>query len=203
MKSVEISVPKSLNDFTIKHSAMLIQLSKRKESFKPTMLNKCKHVSMYSGVDISEVKRMDVNDINKVFNHCINELTKYTKKEPPKELTLNGTTYCLIELNEQTGGWLIDYEAQSELFESNPEKWVAMAYIEKGKQYGDVPNGEREQVFLEHFPARVMFDLSDFFLLKYHTYLNATVLLMTKRLKMRKTIRTMFRKRKRTNQTSK
>lgn len=184
-KTIEISVPKTLNDFTIKHAGMLVQLSKQKESFKPTMMNKCKHVSMYSGVEISQIKKMDVNDVNDVFNHCISELNKYVKSEPPKEIELNGTVYCLADIDKQTAGWLIDYEAQTETFELQPEKWVAMAYIEKGKQYGDIPNSEREQIFLEHFPARIMFDLADFFLFKYERYLNATVLLMNKRMTTR------------------
>ena len=198
-KTIEISVPKTLDDFKVKHARMLIQLSTNPDEYKPTMLNKCKHVSMYSGVSIDEIKRMDVNDINKVFNHCMNELSKYVKQEPPKEIKLNGQIYELIEIENQSANWLIDYEVDNELFRLQPEKWVAMAYIEKGTKYDDAPNDDREQIFLEHFPARVMFDLADFFLTKYENYMNATVLIQTTKLKVMK----WKAKRKRIHRTSK
>jgi hypothetical protein len=183
MNKIKIELPARFEDYKLHHIAGLVMLSKTAENYNPTMLNKCKIVAAILGREVEDVKQWDVKDLNRVYNHCVTQLNKYVTNEPPKQITLAGTVYERIELDKQTGGWLIDYEARVEEFEMHPELFLAMLYIEHGKKYGEVPTEERAAVFYKHMPAFVVLDANGFFLLKSARYIRAMALIMKARIK--------------------
>ena len=187
--TIKISLPKRLADFKLHHIAGLVMLSKTVENYNPTALNKCKIVAAVVGLTVEDVKKWDVTDLNKAYNHCVTELNKYVTSEPPKTITLLGVDYERIELDKQTGGWLMDYEARVEEFEAKPELFLAMLYVEAGKKYGEVPTEERAALFYKHMPAVVVFDANGFFLLKSVRYIRATALIIKIKMRLSRTMR--------------
>ena len=170
---MKISSPERLQDFKLKHAARLMSLSETTTT-DLTFSNILQHVSSYTDVPVDELKNVKPKQIMPIFNNCLAELNKYEKKEPLKEMTILGKEYVLININDQKAGWLIDVELNQEHFKTQPEKMVALCYIEKGKQYGEVKTSEREKIFQEHFPAYLFFDLNAFFLFHYLNYTTAS-----------------------------
>jgi hypothetical protein len=175
----KIALPQTWNDFSIAEVEHLIRLSKELDvNEQPTFNNKVRHLSYYSGMGIDELSECSPLDVNKAFDHLLTCINNYTPKEPPREVEVNGTTYVLIDIDKQKARWLIDFEASQEDFESKPERMAALCYVEKGKQYGEVPLVEREKILREHCPAFVYLDLCAFFLNKSIYYMNAQALLL-------------------------
>ena len=106
----------------------------------------------YSTTGDGVVTALQILRVMKKKEKSISELAKYTPKEPPKEITIEGQIYSLIELNDQTGGWLIDYESQKDDFERQPELWLAMCYIEKGKNMVTFPMWNGNNCFVSISP---------------------------------------------------
>jgi hypothetical protein len=188
MKKMRIELPRTLADFKIKHIAGLTMLGQTEENYQPTMLNKCKVMASIAGLTVEEVKQWDVEELNKWFNYCVDALNTYEQSKPPTHITVNGVKYNRIDVLKQTGGWLIDYEVRAEEFKTHPELFMAMIFIEDGKKYGEVPTGERAQLFYEHMPATVVFDVTGFFLLKYARFMRATALVLKIRMRWRRMI---------------
>jgi len=197
---MKIVAPRTLKDYKLKHASRLMALASQEDATELTFSNKVQHVSAYTDSSIEELRELPKSAINTIFNDCIANLSTYVKAEPLKEVEVEGVKYVLVDIHKQTAGWLIDFEVEQELFQTQPEKMVALCYIEKGKNYGDVPKPERELIFKDHFPAYLFFDLNAFFLLHYVNYTTALALLqnirakkMLKKEKRRRRIRTLLR----------
>lgn len=182
MKTIQLKAPRGLKDYRLKHASRLMSLSNMEDKTF-SFSNILQHVSAYTDTPVEELRFADPKQINTIFNNCITALNKYKKKEPLKEIEVNGKKYVLIDIFKQKAGWLIDVEATQEHFQTQPEKMCALCYIEKGKEYGDVPNKDREDVFREHFPAYLFFDLNAFFLDLWLNYTTVSTLVKNQRMK--------------------
>lgn len=189
---MKISAPKGLKDFKLKHTARLMMLSKNES--KVSLSNILQYVSAFTDTDVTDLKKVKPQQIIPIFDHCVDSLKKYEKREPVKEIEVNGREYTLVDIHKQKAGWLIDVEVMQEHFETRPETMAALCYIEKGKEYGDIPNKEREDVFREHFPAYLFFDLNAFFLSHYLIFTNA--LALSTKIKLEKEKKKLKRKKR-------
>jgi hypothetical protein len=193
MDNFTLKLPATINDFTLQHVNAIIEVYENyKELAAPTYLNKCKHISIYTGVDIEILKRASRKDIDYAFIHIYTEIGKYKKSTPPFKIELKGVTYILADVENQTAGWLIDYEANKDNFKAQPELLAALCYIEEGKAYGEVPLSTRANRFKYDFKAVDFLDLNAFFLKSYEAYIAATAL-HAKNLLKKKTAKTSLK----------
>jgi hypothetical protein len=183
-KKIDISVPKSFDDFKLKHVAHLLQLADKEESWNPSIKQMAVHVSAYSNTDIDLIMQCDAKDVIKVFNHCVECLNSYKKKDPPKTIEIKGQVFELIDLEKQTASWLVDYETSKEEFTATPEKFVAMCYVPQGKDH-TFEYKERSELFFHEFPADTFFDMNAFFLFKFLHYTKVVALIQRRKLKMK------------------
>ena len=102
--------------------------------------------------------------------HCISLFENYKVTEPEKEIEVLGQKYELVDPKKVGVGWHIDVSNSD--MQSNPARLVALMYIEKGTNYGDLDqngnmiysNQEREKIFKQHIPLPIYLNVVSFFL---------------------------------------
>ncbi len=180
---MQIKLPKNLDNYNIRQAANLLNVL-AKYPKTPGIKDMVKVVAAVSEVPESELMRCDMVAIKKSFLHII-ETANRIKKEPPKEVKLgNGKTYVFDQdFNGMawTAGRYIDADNNSIEIEKEPEKLIAICYIEKGSVYGDHPLQARAQVMKEYFRGSDFVDVYAFFLTKYEKLTPAYLVLQIAR----------------------
>ena len=187
-----ITIP-TLHGLRIKHVKALHEMHNfdSKEPYK----HYCKVVSILSGRSLQYIyTRCDARDIIQTYNCAIkifdqlrNELAKDHKKPLPKEITIAGKDYELVNLDRPNVSFIIDSDMSD--FEKDPVRMACMCYIPKGTVYGEMDDAEnvihpiqsRHEDFNEKFPLLLYLRLHAFFLLRYKK--SVDVYMATRKLK--------------------
>ena len=178
MRIKEIKIPADISGFSIREiNTIMNVVIKIKEKNIVEIEDMYLIVSVFSGVNYDEILSADIRDIKNVYEGCIKVFESYSKKRPPKTITVHGKKYrrLLIEEGRTSGGWYVDMRVMSKEFQTKPELMASLSYIEEGMSYAEKdkdghvlnPSRERAQIFADHFPADVYLDLTAFFLDRY------------------------------------
>ena len=171
----EIRLPKKIQDCRIKHFEAVKYLTEIQESINLPL--KIKVIEKFTGVKYSDLITVNRIDLEKIYNHIIGIFGRYKPSvEPPKEITIQGVTYELIDPNKVGVAWHIDVTGLE--VDKNPVMMASVCYFPKGAKYGEVDDNEniihpikdRVKIFEEHFPLDVFIDLNAFFLSKWFQY---------------------------------
>ena len=170
-KTIDIKLPKTINDLRIKHLKALTDSSFKDQDLDLNGI--IKFLANFSLVSVAQLRRCEKNDLINMFNYCMalfNDLKLVGA--PPKELTINGVVYSFIDPRKAPVGWHIDVDESD--FKNDPTRLACICYIPKGTTYGDLdandnmlyPISSRYEDFKEHFKLIDYLELSTFFLLK-------------------------------------
>ena len=168
---MDIKLPKSSKDLRIKH---LKPIQSDKYLGKMDMNLMIDFINDFTGVKKSQLMRIDVNDIIKMSNHINNLYANFdVNSKPPKEITVNGKQYEMVNPEKVGVGWHIDWSHLD--IENDPVRMACLMYFPKGAIYGDTdendnlinPIKERYNDFENHFPLQTFLEASDFFLERF------------------------------------
>jgi len=172
MKTFDIKLPKTINDFRIGHLKAFEDASFREDNI--TLNTKVLFLANITLVSVNKLMTIDINDINEMFNYCINLFSDFKMSgKPPKEITIEGQTFVLVEPSKAPTGYHID--CQHSDFAKEPILLATTCYIPKGTTYGELdvndniiyPRSSRHDLFKEHFKMIDFIELKGFFLKKY------------------------------------
>jgi len=174
---MKLKIRKNFNDYVLKEWASVMEILqeyKQEDINNIHVADKVRVIALFSDKTETELRQVELKDINKVFASCLEVFASHVKHVPPLKLKINGKTYdrILSEKGKTNGGWYIDVKTYAEQFKERPELIAALNYVEEGMQYSETdkhgqvlnPTSERAEIFKEHFPAHVFIDLSTFFL---------------------------------------
>lgn len=173
---MNIPLPKHSDDLRIRHYKCLTNPTFIKpEGEVLTVLEQVEFLSLFTG--ISEKKLLTVNamDIVTMYNHLCDLFNDmHIAKRPPKEITLNGQVFEMINPDKVGVGWHKDFrdQNQAENIKNDPVQLACLFYFPKGQLYGDIdkndnllhPISERYNTFDTYMPLKVFLEASAFFL---------------------------------------
>ena len=170
---MEIKLPKTHKDLRIKHLKPI-----QSDKYAGTMdLNlMVEFVSDFTGIKKAKLMSIDVKDIAKLSNHIANLYASMpVVKHPPKEITINGKIYELVNPEKIGVGWHIDW-ANGDITK-DPVRMACLMYYPKGAVYGEVdsydnlinPIKDRYNDFENHLPLSTFLSASNFFLQRFVT----------------------------------
>lgn len=201
MSSIEIKLPASLEKYSIHQANDLLQfLSSRNNKKDWLTLDILELISIVSGVSVKDLRRVDIGSIKEAYAHLRKTIAR-PKQDPPEKIKIKGKVY---EFDKKMGKqWaasrFIDAENSGTDLKTFPEKFVAISYLEEGKEYDDTSVDERAELFKNHFPGSVYVDLTDFFLRKFEMLSPGFLVLQNARSQiLRKQALTMLKKMQRT-----
>lgn len=166
---MEIKLPKSANDLRIKHLKP-IETPKYDGNLDLDMMLDL--ISEFTGIKRGKLMTIDTKDIVKMANHIINLYANMnTYKTPPKEITVNGVQYELINPEKVGVGWHLDWR-NSINTQIDPIRLACLMYFNKGEMYGATDENEnilfpissRYNDFENHLPLDIFLSASSFFL---------------------------------------
>jgi hypothetical protein len=172
MKTFDIKLPKTINDFRIGHLKAFSD-----ESFKDgniTLNTKVLFLANITLVSVAKLMTVDVNDINTMFDYCINLFSEFKMSgKPPKEIEIEGQIFTFVDPKQAPIGFHID--CQHSDFVKDPVLLACTCYIPKGTNYGQLdihenilyPRSSRYELFKNHFKMVDFIELNGFFLKKY------------------------------------
>lgn len=168
---MEIKLPKSSKDLRIKHLKPIQSDKYLGQLDLPLMVE---FISDFTGVSKNKLMRIDYKDIVKMTAHINGLYANFdVNKRPPKEITINGKEYEMVNPEKIGVGWHMDWSHLD--IESDPVRMACLMYYPKGAIYGDVdeydnllnPIKDRYNDFENHFPLQTFLEASDFFLERF------------------------------------
>jgi hypothetical protein len=156
----------------------------------------CQLISIFSGLTVSKVKQLGIQDVHRLAGHCTRMLASYEYAEPLGQVTVNGQRYVFEkDFRLITTGQIIDLKLIEDVA-SDPVQALAICYVEEGFEYcqedsrGRVlnPNDKRYQAFKEEFDGVEFMNFFGFFLRESEKRKDAILAIQT--------IRTMMNQRK-------
>jgi hypothetical protein len=198
---MKIKLPASLHeckpDQLVKWLMLAEVIKDKKEDDLFQMLDfQCQLISIFSGLTVSKVKQLAINDVHRLAGHCTRMLASYDYAEPLGQVTVNGQRYVFEkDFRLITTGQIIDLKLIDDVA-SDPVQALAICYVEEGMEYcqedarGRVlnPNDKRYQAFKEEFDGVEFMNFFGFFLRESEKRKDAILAIQT--------IRTMMNQRK-------
>lgn len=186
-KTVEIKLPRSVDDLRIRHFKILENPLYHDIKDENLLID---FLYDYTGVKKGILKQIYPEDIGVMYKKIVSAYAGYKPKTPPKEVTINGKEYYMIDPRKVGIGWHIDYGNTDT--KRDRVRTACLFYHPKGYTYGDVdandnlinPIADRFDEFNEHFPLSLYMDVSAFFLNNYQRSI-ATSILMIRMLKIK------------------
>jgi hypothetical protein len=187
-KKEVLNIPMKVDQLRIKHLKVVDLI----REWDGVMSNEfiCRVVAVAASKRLTWVtNKADLRDISKAFNYVVksinslNEMTAtHLDKKPPKEVTIKGTVYELVNLDRPNMSFIIDVDRSD--FIKDPVRLAAMCYIPKGTTYGEMDDGEnllnpisdRYEDFAEEFRLVDFILLNGFFLRRFRQLGNAYIL---------------------------
>lgn len=172
MKTFDIKLPKTINDYRIQHLKAFEDASFKEDNI--TLNTKVLFLANITLVSVNKLMTIDVNDINEMFNYCISLFSDFKMSgKAPKEITIEGQTFVFVDPNKAPIGFHID--CQHSDFAKDPILLATTCYIPKGTTYGELdvndnivyPRSSRYELFKEHFKMTDFIELKGFFLKKF------------------------------------
>lgn len=168
---MDIKLPKSSKDLRIKH---LKTIQSDKYAGKLDLNLMVEFIADFTGIKKAKLMRIDTGDIIKMSNHISNLYADFdVNSKPPKEITINGKVYEMVNPEKVGVGWHIDWSGMD--IEKDPVRMACLMYFPKGAIYGDTdendnlinPIKDRYNDFENHFPLQTFLEASDFFLKRF------------------------------------
>ncbi len=168
LKYINIKAPKSMNDLRIEHLEALT--NPKFTTGNLDLKDIIEFLSCLTSGTINELKKVNISELKDIYVHCISLFKDYQITEPQKEIEILGQKYELVDPKKVGVGWHIDVSNSD--MQTNPARLVALMYIEKGTNYGDLDvngnmiysNQEREKIFKQHLPLPIYLNVVSFFL---------------------------------------
>ncbi len=167
-KQIEVKMPAGPKDLRIKHF----------HSMGLAPVNDFTHadeglyfLAAFLGLRYNQVLDFLVDDVKKMTALALSALSKMDlKSELPKEITLDGQKFYLVEPDKIGIGWHIDFKNCN--ITKDPVRMACLFYLQKGFNYSDVdensnithPIDSRYKLFEEHFPLDLFIRACSFFL---------------------------------------
>lgn len=198
---MKVKLPASLHeckpDQLVKWLMLAEVIKDKKEDDLFQMLDfQCQLISIFSGLTVSKVKQLAINDVHRLAGYCTRMLSSYEYAEPLGQVTINGQRYVFEkDFRLITTGQIIDLKLIDDVA-SDPVQALAICYVEDGMEYcqedsrGRVlnPNDKRYQAFKEEFDGVEFMNFFGFFLRESEKRKDAILAIQT--------IRTMMNQRK-------
>lgn len=198
---MKVKLPASLHeckpDQLVKWLMLAEVIKEKKDDDLFQMLDfQCQLISIFSGLTVSKVKQLAINDVHRLAGHCTRMLSSYEYAEPLGQVTINGQRYVFEkDFRLITTGQIIDLKLIDDVA-SDPVQALAICYVEDGMEYcqedsrGRVlnPNDKRYQAFKEEFDGVEFMNFFGFFLRESEKRKDAILAIQT--------IRTMMNQRK-------
>lgn len=166
---VKIELPSSLEFYKVRQAHDLLEfLRNKKDTDKWTAKDMLQVISIASGVSVADLRRVDIAQIKEAYQVVIKAM-KRERRDPAAEVTINGVVYVFDKNmgKDWHAGRFVDAENAGTDMAEFPEKFAAICYMEKGKEYDDTTVEDRAEIFRDHFPGDLYVDLTAFFLQKY------------------------------------
>jgi len=184
----EFRMPKTVNDLRIRHFKPLTNVMYQGEI---TPLQMCEFLAEFLGVHVNDILQIDVDDVVKMFKHAKELYADIGIETPPKELTMGGMVYELVNPKKVGVGWHIDYSHGD--IKAEPLWLSCLFYYPKGVRYGVTdenknllyPIKDRINIFEREMPLQTFINASAFFLTK--TEKSMTLSMATQKVRQRVT----------------
>jgi hypothetical protein len=176
MRNIEIKLPRSIAECTPDMIAKWSMLAPSYGDKEFTVLNKLEFyvqlVSIFSGVPISTIRRVDIDSIAEASEHILTMLNEFTISEPIGRVEIDGQAYVFDkDSTHWTTGQIIDMKLIDDTI-ANPCEALAIMYIEEGMEYCQMdhrehvlnPTEKRAALFKKSFPGDESFNFYAFFL---------------------------------------
>ena len=169
MKHIDIKPPQTIDDLRIRHHKVLTDTQFQGEV---TVRQMCEFVAGITDTDLVKIHTVDIQDVIKIFHHCIGLFADFKKDAKPKEvIEIEGVYYHKVNPHKVASGWHIDLDSLPK--DPKPTLLMALLYIPKGvygqlDENGNVkfPIAEREKIFEKHFKLTDFLSATAFFLRK-------------------------------------
>ena len=166
---MEYRLPKRSDDLRIRHFSHMANTDLEKME---SIIDRADFVADFLGISKKKAYTIDAKDVIKMSNHIIELYADIHVGNPPKEITLNGKEYELINPEKVGVAWHADFSKMD--INRDPVQLACMFYFPKGAIYGDVdendnlihPIRERYNDIGDHLPLKVFLEASAFFLQK-------------------------------------
>lgn len=167
-KQIVVKISTNAKDLRIKHfKCMAFVPANEFKQAKESLF----FLAAFLNLRYNQMLDFKASDIKKMTAAALNALSKLDLvTDLPKELTLAGTTYYLVDPKSIGIGWHIDFNNCS--IEKDPVRLACLFYVQKDYNYSDVdangnivyPIDSRHKIFEEHFPLNIFIKASGFFL---------------------------------------
>jgi len=164
----DIKVPAGKSDFRIRHFKGLSNLALFVDD---TDEGKARLISEVTSTSINRVRMLTESQIETIYRTLLVAFQGFkTSKVPPKEITIKGVVYSLIDQKKVGVGWHADFSRCN--INVDPVRLACLFYFPKGYIYGCedesegliFPISSRYEDFKEHFPLDVFITCASFFL---------------------------------------
>jgi len=190
---MEYKLPKKAIDLRINHFNHMVNVDLER---LVTPIDRADFVADFLGISRKKAYTFDAKSIIEMSNHIIDLYADIHVGNPPKEITLNGTIYELVNPEKVGVGWHADFSKMD--INRDPIQLACMFYFPKGAIYGDVdendnlinPIKSRYNDIGDHMPLQVFLEASAFFLRKIEQSMRLS---MVKRKSMERTIKILSR----------
>tara|TARA_R110000822_G_scaffold26529_5_gene79815 strand:- start:4754 stop:5362 length:609 start_codon:yes stop_codon:yes gene_type:complete len=194
---MDVKLPKTANDLRIQHFKAFNEWN---EDGMETM-DKARFISAFTGKHINIVLAMDNDMFEKMYNHALTIISKLKiNASPPKEITMRGIEYVMINPDKTSAGWHMDWGnvVKESGYEKDPVKVACLFYHPKGHFYGEVdsnsnlvhPIRDKYDIFKKEMPLSIFIECSRFFLLKL---VRSTITSTEKKIWERRTVKFLTR----------
>ncbi len=168
----EIRIPKGKKDLRIKH---LKAVNETVSSERPTLSEKTIFLADLTGAPLYELMQLGKKDVELLYATASMSFAGFKLNDsPPKEITLVGKEFELINPHKVAAGWHIDF-SNTDLV-NDPVRKACLYYFPKGEKYGVTddngnlinPIKDRQETIREHLPLQAYLEADAFFLSKLH-----------------------------------
>lgn len=188
---MEIKLPKDKTGLRIKHIPAFQDV--RLAEVAPSVSLKIDTLHKFTAISKPRLWTIPERQLSVLFNHLMMIASEVDDSpNPPKEIEINGQWFELVDFEKVPAGWHADNEASDYVID--PVRLACICYIPKGTYYGEIdrhenllyPISSRHELFAEHFPLEAYYQLTTFFLLRFHRSMNAFTEKSIRKLKRRR-----------------
>ena len=166
---MEYKLPKKAIDLRIRHFNHMVNVDLERLI---TPIDRADFVADFLNISRKKAYTFDAKNIIQMSNHIIDLYADIHVGNPPKEITLNGKEYELINPEKVGVGWHADFSKMD--INRDAVQLACMFYFPKGCIYGDVDENDnllnpikaRYNDICDHMPLQVYLEASAFFLRK-------------------------------------
>lgn len=167
-----IKIPKGKKDLRIKHHKAITESV---FSERPTLEEKIIFLADLTGTPLYELKQLGKKDVELLYATSLMSFAGFKLNDsPPKQITLDGKEFELIDPHKVAAGWHIDFSNTD--LKNDPVRKACLYYFPKGEKYGATddngnlihPIKDRQETIREHLPLQAYLEADAFFLSKLH-----------------------------------